>query len=369
MCKKRINSIYMDKIKIKFKILAYGFPLTKEEFKIDNFILKHDKINDINIEKNLKNHIFDTSPYLLSCSYELEDEKGLFYNYFESIDYIEVDTKGIDIRYDLLTETNILNYISFLEKKLRLQFNSRISLPISYIKVYDMNNKYIISHRFDKTIPITRGLLNFDSKKFEINSHIHIDISAFMDLSKNNNRFNRAVNFFFDSFDSDNIGSRFLMLISSLESLLVPEDKGVTEIISKRCSFILKYTNKLTEDKFYKEIRRLYKLRSEYIHGNDTVIKKEDEDLLREYARNILILYWNQSFYNKDKVDDYIINIIKNKEDFNIGVQLFANYLYKIDYKEAYLESINRIVENINKNKVIIKKENDNVIKEVTENN
>ena len=177
-------------------------------------------------------------------------------------------------------------------------------------------------------------------RKLEHRLSFYISDSTITDLEEKNSRFKRALNFYVKSFDSFDIGVRFTLLFSSLEALFNITAENITEEVSKYASKILFLTKRKAKSSKWKIIT-YYDIRSKYIHGNDGFeITKEIENNLREYVREILIIYWNIStvygITDSQEIKDLLDTIDNNSLD--LQAQLFVKYLRTepSKYKELY---------------------------------
>ena len=119
------------------------------------------------------------------------------------------------------------------------------------------------------------------------------------------------------------------MLFSSLEALFNITAENITNEVSRYASKIL-FLNKKQSNSSKWKIIDYYDIRSKYIHGNDGFeITKEIEHNLREYVREILLIYWNISMtYNITDAQD-IKNLLEriDNDTVDMKVQLFVKYL------------------------------------------
>lgn len=362
----------MKTFKVKFNILLYGFPPLINEYIVDNFKLKKQKIKENVLVPKFKSKKFDTSSYISYCAFQLVEDNNFYYNYFESVKKTEIYIPNeLNLKKDIynyiLTKSIALEIINNLEKKLRLQFNLRIVFPNVKIYVYDNMNKlfgHIINNR---TLPVGISLEDINLKDFELNSHQHISLESFSKLEKQNARFKRAMNYYYSSFDSEDISIRFILLFSSLEALLIRSKISIWMNLASRVSKILRYIDNYEEQKIFERIKYLYDIRSKYIHGSKKgIISKEDEEELRDYVRSTLIIYWGYSI-NNNLSSNQIITNIANDIKFDFRTRMLAKYLKVTDYKKAYFEMCIEIANGIKKGNFEITEIEDGVIKSVNE--
>ncbi len=108
------------------------------------------------------------------------------------------------------------------------------------------------------------------------------------------------------------------------------------------------------------KISTYYDIRSRYIHGNDGYqLTKKQESELRDYVREILLIYWNISMlyniYDPQDIKDLINNT--KRSNLDIQVQLFIKYVRTP--VDKYSELYNQIrSEFLNKNYSVLSNKN-----------
>ena len=363
----------MKKFKLKIKILVYGFPLTSEHFEVDNFELKSEKTDLNSVIEILEKNPFIPSWYIFNCVFQLKNDENTYCNYFENIDYIQLNisndkakSKETIIQH-FFNSSDVDDLINNFKKKLRLIYNLRIIFPIYKVTVFDENDKlvgYFINYN---DFPAQQGLRkDFDEGKFSKNSRTGFDLKRFLLTEQKNVRFKRAMALFNDSFDSSDVSIRFILLFSCLESLFITSKKGITENLALCTSRILLYENKTKEEVTYKRIKELYNYRCKFIHGNKIKdITYELETELRDIVRYVLLIYWNLCL--SGKTPNEIVRILKNDEKISLQTKIFAKVIMCNDYKQAYKENLEMIASEISKGNVIITEQENGVIKSVKE--
>lgn len=353
----------MGKYKIKFKILVYGFPPVKENCIFDGYKLKRKKIDENEIfDLANQGDQFNTSLCIMSCTYMLEADKNVYYNYFENEEYINIELNEEEEFYNnKLKQKKIINIILNFEKKLRLQFNMRIIFPIMKVSIYSVDKKTEESIYLYDDFPTKKFVDILDEKKFEHNSHFDFSLDSLAELEKNNVKFKLAMKYFFSSFDPNDVSLRFLMLFSSLESLLIDNERKKKEKLATRVSNLLMY-EPCKEKDIYEEIKNLYKLRSNYIHGlKEVKITSIDEDKLRDYTRETLIIYWIYVNNNNLNLKE-MMKKLKDKIDFDFQTKIFVKYLRSENYDEVYKEVCNEVASGIISKKIEITSMQDGII-------
>lgn len=342
----------MKKIFVKYKILINGFNIIGD-YEIDGFILREDKINEENFKMNYdveKTGInYNLNIYLYSCI----TDRDLKYRYMESANLMEIDVSNKT----QVTRENLLNIIEKykeitekiydLEKKIRLIFNIPVLFQIINIEFYNENKKYIGFTQLNKPISMwNRCTYNLNPIEFSNNSRFGMNFDAMKNTK--NNHFNRALEFYNDSFDSEKISNRFILIFSSLEAIFNLDSGDVTEKISKYTAKLLAENNIELYDRIYHDIKKLYQKRCVYIHGGKiNNISDLDEKLLRKYVRKIIIAYW-MIIINTGKTAKEILKYLDSDEKLDIQVRLMISALNSNSFSEQQSKSINIVEDELN---------------------
>ena len=106
----------------------------------------------------------------------------------------------------------------------------------------------------------------------------------------------------FESFELSHhiatLGMPFLLLMMSIESLFNPSGQGELKFRLSRNTAVLIGKNKDDSQAICKKMKKLYKIRSNFVHtGNSNLISKDDVLILRGYVRRSI-----KEFYNMGKV-------------------------------------------------------------------
>lgn len=340
------------KVKAKCKILINGlFPI--ENYKIDEFMQKTGEYDEMKVNTNDEDYIFYAAGELVKAMYSVKGKSGAFYEYFENEELIEIDIENeIAINTNLLNEF-ILDFfrkkIQNLERRLRLITNISIGLPVFRVKIFDENGKMILMNGeiFEKTSHFNMIGYNENMKRI-LSERLRFNIvsKTIEELEARNSRYKRALAFYNDSFSANDIGVKFVLLFSALESLFNFDPDNVTEYIAKYSSKCLFLDNK-KEKKYYYKIKDFYDRRSSYVHGNEPkTIGKEKEFDLREIVRNILLIYWNISLVTKIETAEEMIAFLNenNKDTIEMISQIFIKALDMKEYQEFYENLRNDLV-------------------------
>lgn len=363
----------MKKFKLNIKLLVYGFPFTDEHFIVDNFELKKEKIDFPSIENVMKENPFVPSGYLYNCTFQLKNDKNIYYSFFDSVEDIEYSVSNDKSKSNetiiehFFSLNDIEDLINNFKKKLRLIYNLRIIFPIYKVTIFDASDKLIGYFINYNDFPAQPGLNDyFDKEKFIKNSRTGFNLKSFLLTEKNNAKFSRAMSLFNDSFDSSDVSIRFLLLFSCLEALFITSKKDITKKLALCTSRILLYENSEDEIVMYERIKELYDYRCKFIHGNKLKnISYDLESELREIVRCVLLIYWNLCLSRK--TSNQIIRILKNREKIALQTRLYAKVIRSENYDEAYKESLQMIALEISKGNVRITEQENGIIKSVEE--
>lgn len=347
----------------KTKILISGlFPMVN--FRIDGFIEKTALYNENMIDINNPDYIFYSSGHLLNSMYACREKEGNYYEYFENEEMIkyEVDDEisRVDVEKKILNEQFIK--VNLLQKKIRLLTGIGITLPVFKTTIYNDKGEFY-TYVGGVNWEVSRiAVSDYDAElktKLEQRLHLYILDSTITNLENKNMRYKRALNFYLQSFESQDIGIRFTLLFSALESLFNISGNEVTTEVSTYSSNILFLSSKERSKSKWK-ISTYYNIRSRYIHGNDGYqLTKKQESELRDYVREILLIYWNISMvyniYDPQNIKE-LINSTKIT-NLDIQVQLFIKYMRTPYSKYSELYSQIRS-EFLNKNYSVLSNKN-----------
>lgn len=347
----------------KTKILISGiFPMIN--FKIDGFIEKTGLYNENMIDVNNPDYIFYSSSHLLNSIYSCKEKEGNYYEYFENEELVkyEVDNEVSKNEIEKIILAEQFDKVNLLQKKIRLLTGLGITLPIFKTTIYNENNEFY-TYVGGMNWELSRiKVSDYDDElknKLEQRLHFYIADSTIINLEEKNIRYKRALNFYLSSFESQDIGIRFTLLFSALESLFNISGDEVTKEVSNYASNILFLNSRQRHSSKWK-LSTYYSIRSRYIHGNDGYeLNSKQENELRNYVREILIIYWNISnvynIYDPLEIKELINRT--QREDLDIQVQLFIKYLRTSPSK--YSELYNQIrSEFLNKNYSVLSNKN-----------
>lgn len=280
----------MKKIYVKYKILVNGLHTTTP-YTIDGFTLKSstfdkDMFNN-EYDENKEGIDFNLNFYLESC---FTDFENLSYNYFESDNYeeFEVSNKVIinskTVTRLLQSKMEIYNRINDLERKIRLILNIPLIFQIVCIEFYDEEKKFLTAVQGNRQLSFWNRLTyKINPEEFANNSRYGMDFNAMK--STDNNQFNRALEFYNDSFESEKISSRYILIFSALEAIFNLDTEDITEKI------------------------------------------------LRFYVRKIILAYWMIILHTK-KTAKQILEYLNSDEKLDLKVRLFILALNSHNFTE-----------------------------------
>lgn len=340
----------MKKMYLKYKILVNGLsPVGK--YTLDGFTMKEgifeEKLFDIKYKQDDAGMNLNMNLYLISC---LNDYEKLSYNYFESDEFTEiyVSNKTTKSTFNKVLENNkkIIEKVTDLEKKIRIIFNLPILFQSINIEFYDKNKKYVGNSQLNRPISYWNRLTyNLDLDEIYNNSRFGVDFNAMKNT--NNNYFNRAIEFYNDSFDSEKITNRYILIFSSLEAIFNLDSEDVTEKISRYSAKLLAEGNEEEYKQVYTDIKKLYKKRCDYIHGSKTNnILDKDEILLRRYVRKIIISYWFIILITK-KNSKEILEYLDSEEKLDIQIRLIISTINSNSFYEQQHKAVDIVEKEI----------------------
>lgn len=227
-----------------------------------------------------------------------------------------------------------------MEKKIRIILNIPILFQSISIEFYDINKKYVGTYQFNRPISYWNRLLyNLSPEEIHNNSRFRMDFNSMKNT--NNNYFNRAIEFYNDSFESEKISNRYILIFSSLEAIFNLDTEDVTEKISRYSAKLLAEDNEKEYNQIYSDIKKLYKKRCDYIHGSKTNnISDDDEKLLRRYVRKIIIAYW-MIILNTKMTSKQILKYLDSDEKLDLQIRLVISTINSNSFSEQQHKAVN----------------------------
>ena len=123
-----------------------------------------------------------------------------------------------------------------------------------------------------------------------------------MDINFKNPFLSLAHNLYRISYITNEPRVAFTLLMTSLESLFVESNTELSNRLCRNIALALCTTLKESQDLFF-EMKKLYNIRSKFIHGE--IIKDKDEGFedmhkLRDIVRRGILFYIDNGYNNKD---------------------------------------------------------------------
>lgn len=320
------------KLYYKNKILISGiFPL--KNYKIDGYVEKTGVFDNKMINVDDPELIFYLSGHLINSCYQCVGKEEVNYEFFESEELVEYEVSdGLskdEIQRLFLEEQT--QKTELLQEKIRLLTGLAITLPVFLTTIYKDDVFYTCVGNIAWITTNLKVHDYDDDMKLILQNRLcfHMSDSTIVELKEKNARYKRALNFYNNSFNSSDIGVRFTLLFSSLEALFNITAENITDEVSKYASKILLLNKRKSNSSKWKIID-YYDIRSKYIHGNDGFeITKDVEHNLREYVREVLLIYWCISVTYGISDAQGIKNLLDriDSDTIDLKVQLFVKYL------------------------------------------
>lgn len=342
----------MIKIKLYLQFLVQGLAV------ISGYSIRDFELREVEVDKLWIEEIIEKNPnymplILINSIYEKQSNKSYYQCLVNSDFELSIENNNIcNNRINEIVATKLREIQENLERELKLITNNDIILPIGLARGHDEEvgpiSVSLYSHKTSK-----EKTSNYNSDKYitrlcqRLNKNISID--SLNKLGVKNSRFERSLEFYFSSFDINNISVSFTLLFSSLEALFNIDKQAIANSIANGSSKIL-FLDKKNEKKMFFKIKAFYDKRSRYIHGNEPdIITEENEFDLREIVRLVILMYWQISIINDFSESSEIISFI-NKHDKDSINPLLKSFKFIIDdcgFDEA-VENILLLIESIN---------------------
>lgn len=359
--------------KLKYELLVAGLYPFKEEYSLNGYILKKKIIDESKIENYINDSLIFLSPLIRFCSYNIE--KKSVYLTFEKEEIINLDIEDNEPKDKIaekLYSLNILKGPDDLEKYLTLNVNNSIMFPIKVIRLFDMNDNLITySFNFSKlNVPslishdINKTQEKIDRQNFRLNSGF--SYTSLIELKNNNSFFDRALSLYYSSFSVNDEKVGFILLISSLETLLnlstyakVESCKECSQKMYKISETVAANVSKILMDKklsIKNLIKKYYTKRSNYLHGSKVEISNSDEQELQEYVRKVLLMYWyistcKKTFNHKEITNEFQSKIYNTKFEYCSFLTSLKNTSFKEKQNEILSQFFNSLISQTIQNK------------------
>ena len=339
----------MEKISLKVKILVQGM-VPIEQFDIHQYVLNKNELQRDLVEENEDDFFFIPLHLIKAVMQESASKKAYFLTLDKENLDIYIPEKILEDKERLnsfLTE-EVVKIVLSLERELKIITNMDICLPIVYLKGNGEKYNFVKPFGFSNSTTSNIQAHDFtdDMKKLlGLRLSKGISIDSLGEVGEKNPRFERALDFYYDSFISSNIATRFTLLFASLESLFNLNGKMISSTVSKYTTNIL-FLEKDKEDNIFSKMKNYYSRRSFYIHGNTMKeISGELEFDLREIVRKVLLIYWCISLNEKINDPTEMLSFIEknNRENLSPIIKLFILFLEDVDYVGFYNEMLHQI--------------------------
>lgn len=314
-----------SRFSINYRALLYNMPLV-ESLKfaghIFNSVKLPDDISHITVPEN--NLLYMNGSFLNCCIIAANGRAS--YVVATPEQPIEVYT---DFDIETAAEERVKCELEKLEEKLVLITNFHICFTAVVIEIYtDEGNTKVIGHYFNR---VTSNRMEWLEKGKLIEKRLVFDINwkefeAFV-MRKESERYQRALTYYIGSFSESSYKTSFCMLITSLDALFGNGEK-IKQRIAKYTSILLCEPGKIGE--YRTQLKTFYKKRSDYVHGKRDNITKEEEWILREYVRKILIsifLMWDETKINSFKEFYKLLDNIEAKPSLYVE-KAVASYTF-----------------------------------------
>lgn len=334
----------MKKIYVKYKILVNGFNV-KDFFECDGFVLKSGYISEKKFYDKISEELpINLNSFMFDC---LVDINSLRFKYFESKDFIEYQIPNkynVDEKIDKLfnAKPEIENIVYGLEQKLRLRFNIPLIFPIIFLEIYDENKKCIGYNQQNlKLSSYNRSEYPISYDESYNNSRCNFDLESMKNVK--NSRYQRTLELYNKSFESDSIEIRFILIFSSLEAIFNLDTNDIIKKLPRYIAKLLSEDNVENFNEIEKDINKLYKKRCDYIHGSKLKdISYEDELLLRNYARRVIISYWFL-ITNMHMTASQVLKHLDSDNEFNIQTKIGILAINSSNFSDQQHKMINLI--------------------------
>lgn len=311
----------MAKVRIEYQVLVSGiYPFSGEVFKKNGFVLKEIELNETLVTKCQKEGLIYMNPFVYNCSYTRNTDSRICYLVFNKNEYLELNVEDNKSVIEEIKKIDLIENVRQMEKELTLTINNCIKFPVIMIYVYDLEDKLItiLGDIIKINIP---SLLAYDKDaQFEKITRQNNRISNFTSqesinkLVEKNLLFKRALSFYYESFSVCDEKNGFILLTSSLETLLNKDTYEKIFSCEKCGQNVYKISDTVStnvskilfDDNLKSEFKKLYGKRSKYLHGKKVEITKFDEQYMQEIVRKVLLMYWfvsvNKCINNHKKI-------------------------------------------------------------------
>ncbi len=284
----------MENYQINYEALVFNFPITqKAEYPEHSFYVN--KLTKVEEQKLLPdNNGFFANWTFLSCCFDVPGSGSTYVTLKNNspIPYKSADIMSITTQKEIAGI--VAQEINEFNKTIILETNLHIFFPVMQIKVYSDSNQLVFSFATASHGKIIPGC-EYENKYISLKkrSHYHLNQKAFFNFLRESNhvRYKNAFDYYIRSFHETSPEIAFCLLCSAIDAITGIGKSGFTkERLAKYCAVLLCKPAKSGELK--KRIKKLYQVRSNFVHGKNNTITESDEIELREIVRKFLISYF-----------------------------------------------------------------------------
>lgn len=235
----------------------------------------------------------------------------LFTSLYELMDEEEIEDMNEEEKEGLKGYNESKNSLENFVNKLRLFKEGHLRL-ISAFKITGDNtfigslNPFLLRFDIAKSYPFYKGYSLLDEEIKEIGEHIQddLDMPPYLDI---------AFKSFIQSYNIDDLKIKFLLLITSLESIYTVNTIGIKKTLMKHVGKTIS-KNKKEYDDISTEIKCLYKKRSDISHGKEIAIENDDLITLETIVRRVIKkVKWYYLPEVKEPTKEALHNYLKTK--------------------------------------------------------
>ena len=339
----------MSTLKLEYEILVSGIYPVERTFKKCGFELVQKAFDDKVLTQLSEKGAIYLSPFMGYCCYPDSGGKPVYLT-FRKVEDIEIDY-GNNKEYDVATTNrnlkvlNLFDAVETLEKTMVLEVNNDIKFPITVIKAYDSNGKFVTLLADFKKLNVPSLLSNDQVHALERmkrqNNRLSSGISyeGINELAGKNNYFKNALAMYHSSFSVSDYKVGFVLLITALEALVSLSTYAKVEQCETCNQKLYTIRRSVSENvgailmdqdgAICRRMKKLYDKRSKFLHDGIQDISAQEEQEIQEYVRKVLLMYWcvsmrKDTYVHKDIMSE--VNGNAYKEDV-----LYQNFLTGLD--------------------------------------
>lgn len=351
----------MSTLKLEYEVLVSGIYPVKGTLKKCGFELVNKVFDDKVLSQLSEKGAIYLSPFMGYCCYPDSSGKPVYLT-FQKVEDIEIDY-GTGKEYDVaitsskLEALGLFDAVETLEKTMVLEVNNDIKFPITVIKAYDPNGKFITLLADFKKLNVPSLLSNDQAQVLETmkrqNNRLSSGISyeGITELASHNNHFMNALAMYHSSFSISDYKVGFVLLITALEALVslstyakVEQCKTCNQKVYTIRRSVSENVGAILMDQtgsICSRMKKLYDKRSKFLHDGIQDISAKEEQEMQEYVRKVLLMYWcvsmrKDTYEHKEIMSEFSGNTYK--KDI-----LYQNFLTGLD-NTAFEEKRNKML-------------------------